>query len=412
MGRRYLVIAVAALSLLAALPAQGDSQSLVGKKIALDAGHGGSDPGAQGFGLQEKAVVLDIVLRARDLLVAEGATVLLTRDCDCTVSLQQRTDDANAWGAHRFISIHANACGACGGHGTETYYHDSLPPTSTAAKLAEVLQDETIAKWGLTDRGVKQANFHVLRESGMPAALLETAFIDHSGDNAKLASATWRQEMARAVLHAVQRHYGIAPHDPGPPPAFGVSIVSPSGGVWLRGVVEARGSTTDEAGLAWMRFLVDGAVAKWVSAPPHTWALDTGTLADGSHALGLEGAHTDGRRASDDRTILVDNTPPVVTLTKPKEGWLHLGSSAAPLFVATVAVGNVPVQAQASDATSGVARVVFAVDGIVRAQDTTAPYAWTWPASNEDIGSHTLTATAYDVAGNSKVAQVQVDLTL
>lgn len=414
MGRRKLILLVAACSLLAAVPAHADSQSLAGKKIALDAGHGGTDPGASGFGLNEKTVTLDIVLRAKTLLEAEGASVLLTRDCDCTVSLTQRTDAANAWGAHRFISIHANACGSCGGHGTETYFHDSLPPTSTAADLAGKLQGEMIAKWGLRDRGVKQANFHVLRESNMPAALVETAFIDHSGDNAVLADGAKRQEAARAVLHAVQRHFGLAPHDPvqQPPPTFTVAIASPADDTWLRGTVTARGTTNQEGNLNWMRFLVDGAVTKWVTPAPHAWDWDTTAWADGAHALKLEAENGAGARASAAITAKVDNTPPVASITRPDPGTLNFGAFVAPLPGLTVAAGDVPVEAAASDAASGMARVVFTVDGVARFTDTAAPWAWTWPAGEEALGDHTLGIAAYDVAGNVRTRTLTVDLTV
>lgn len=409
------MVLVAAVGLLAALPAQADDQSLAGKRIAVDAGHGGSDPGAQGFGLNEKDVNLDVARRARDLLEAEGATVLMTRDCDCTVSLQQRTDDANAWGAHRFISIHSNACGGCGGKGTETYFHTSLSSESTAAKLANVLQDEVVDHLQTTDRGVKQANFHVLRETDMPAALVELAFIDFQADNDKLKSPAWRQEAARGILHAVHRHFGIAPHDPGAAPPFAVGILAPADGAWQRGTITARGSTNQEGNLNWMRFLVDGAVTKWVTPAPHEWAWDTTGHADGGHALRLEGENKAGARAAAAITVNVDNTPPDAAITSPKERSLYLDSArvALPLDM-TVAAGDVPFQASASDPSpgSGVAKVVFSVDGVARFTDTTAPYAWTWPAGRESLGDHTLGIAAHDNAGNVRTRTLTVDLTV
>ncbi len=85
-------------------------------KIYLDPGHGGTDPGAQGNGLQEKNVTLAIALKVRDILNRdyEGHTIRMSRSSDVTVSLPQRTNDANSWGADYFVSIHINAGGGTG----------------------------------------------------------------------------------------------------------------------------------------------------------------------------------------------------------------------------------------------------------------------------------------------------------
>lgn len=203
----------------------GPAQTLAGKKIAVDPGHGGTDPGASGFGLAEKTAVLDIGLRLRDLLEADGATVIMTRTTDATVSLADRVAVANNNNVDRFVSVHANSCGSCGAKGTETYYHSSLPSTSTSADLATNAQQQVVEQMGTTDRGVKQADFYVLRETNMPAALVETAFIDQSSDNALLASASSRQEFALGILHGIQAHFGVPIHDPnggggGPPAGF------------------------------------------------------------------------------------------------------------------------------------------------------------------------------------------------
>lgn len=415
MGRRQAAL-LALVGLLATAlpgPATADGQSLAGKVLAVDAGHGGDDPGAQGFGLQEKAVNLDVALRLRDLLAAEGARVVMTRTCDCTVSLADRVAIANDAGAHRFVSVHSNSCGGCGGHGTETYYHTSLPSDSTAARLAGVAQEEAVQHLATRDRGVKQADFYVLRNTAMPAVLVELAFIDHADDNAKLADPARRQEAARGLLHAVQRHYGIAPHDPGAPPPFSVTIVAPPADAWLGGTVLAKGATNRPGDLAWLRFLVDGAVQKWVTPAPHEWAWDTRAWADGDHALRLEGQDGQGARAAHEVRVRLDNTPPTVALTSPADGSVHVGATRLPGAAGlTVAAGRVPVRAAASDPQpgSGVARVEFRVDGALRAADTAAPYEWVWPAEDEALGRHVVEARAVDRVGNARSASVVVDL--
>ncbi len=210
-------LALAAL-VLALTPAPAFAQ-----KIVIDPGHGGSDPGAVGNGLQEKAVNLDVALRLRDLLQADTAdtagggswSVSMTRDSDATVSLAARTSYADSVGADRFMSIHSNAFSSSSANGTETFSYTS---SGQSAALRNLVQEEAIAAWGLTDRGNKTADFYVLRETSMPAELHELGFITNAGDAAKLGSPAARQQAAEAHLRAIQRHFGIAPYIPGTAP--------------------------------------------------------------------------------------------------------------------------------------------------------------------------------------------------
>lgn len=210
------------------------------RKIVIDPGHGGTDPGGVGTGLQEKNIVLDTSARFRDLLVADSAdaagggswTVYMTRDTDVFVSLSARASYANSLGADRFMSIHSNAFGDPSANGTETF---SYAEGGQGAALRNLVQEEMIAAWGLRNRGNKTANFAVLRETSMPAVLHELAFITNATDAAKLASPTERQKAAEAHLRAIQRHYGIAPYIPGsmpePPVDGGVAgvVTGPDG---------------------------------------------------------------------------------------------------------------------------------------------------------------------------------------
>ncbi len=190
----------------------GGGNSLDGYKIAVDPGHGGTDGGATYGGVEEADINLAVGLELRDLLEAEGATVYMTRSTDTTVSLSDRSSGANSWGADYFISIHSNSCGECGGHGTETYYYEGLSSGSTAAQLAGDVQPEMITHVGLNDRGVRTANFHVLRETNMPAILVEMGFVDHAGDRAVLSNASEQHQFALAMLHGLQAHLGVGGH--------------------------------------------------------------------------------------------------------------------------------------------------------------------------------------------------------
>ncbi len=178
-----------------------------GHVVALDAGHGGKDPGAIGpTGLREADVVLDIARRIRDLLVADGIRVLMIRDADVFVDLADRTRVAREGGATIFVSIHANASPRAAVNGMETYY---LTPQSLV--LAQMIQEELSAALDLPSRGVKTAGFVVLRDSGVPSALVETAFISHPDDEARLRDEGFRQRIAAAVHRGIVRFLAVYP---------------------------------------------------------------------------------------------------------------------------------------------------------------------------------------------------------
>jgi MYXO-CTERM domain-containing protein len=235
--RNALLSALASAALIASLSGSAAGQTI--RRIAIDPGHGGSDPGGVGNGLQEKNIVLDVGRRFRDLLNADtndtgggGRWVaLMTRSTDVFVSLSARASFANNQDADRFMSIHSNAFGSASANGTETF---SFREGTTGAALRNLVQQEMIAAWGLTNRGNKTANFAVLRETAMPAVLHELAFITNTGDAAKLASATERQKAAVAHLRAIQRHFGITPHIPG-------TVDSTSTGELAGTIVDDRG---------------------------------------------------------------------------------------------------------------------------------------------------------------------------
>lgn len=150
----------------------------------LDAGHGGGDSGAVYCGRYEKNDNLRMTLAVGERLARSGEKVLYTRTEDAAVDLHYRSVLANSADATYFISFHRNSAASVG-RGVEVYYHSSLSAQSTAAKLAAPVQDALVA-CGFYNRGVKQANFAVLRETKMPAILIELAFINNEAENAKL----------------------------------------------------------------------------------------------------------------------------------------------------------------------------------------------------------------------------------
>lgn len=179
--------------------------------IVLDPGHGGKDPGAVGHGLQEKDVVLDLGLRVGALLKARGATVLYTRGIDVFIDLSERARMANTWKADFFLSLHVNAGGNPPGSGFESFIYSGVNGGATAAyqniihrKIAAVFTSE-----GLPDRGQKKGNLAVLRETNMPAALVEYGFINNPKDAKLLADSSFLDRLAKATADGIAECFGL-----------------------------------------------------------------------------------------------------------------------------------------------------------------------------------------------------------
>ncbi|MCY7763391.1 N-acetylmuramoyl-L-alanine amidase [Bacillus spizizenii] len=175
-------------------------------KIFIDPGHGGSDPGATGNGLQEKTLTLQIALALRTILINEydGVSLLLSRTSDQYVSLSDRTNAANNWGADFFLSIHINAGG---GTGFESYIYPGVGVPTTTYQSA--IHSNVIQAVDFADRGRKTANFHVLRESAMPALLTENGFIDTVADANKLKTNSFIQSLARGYANGLEQAFNL-----------------------------------------------------------------------------------------------------------------------------------------------------------------------------------------------------------
>lgn len=183
-------------------------------KLFLDPGHGGSDPGAQGNGMDEKDISLDIARRIRTILTNEysNADVRMSRTDDSTKSLSQRTNEANSWGADYYLSIHCNAFNG-NARGYEDYIHRSLSDSSTTAAYRDTMHEDITNVNQLTNRGKKKANFHVLRETTMSALLTENGFIDNAHDADLLADPSWRQTVARGHVNGLAEAFNLQRED-------------------------------------------------------------------------------------------------------------------------------------------------------------------------------------------------------
>ncbi len=180
---------------------RADAQSA--KKVIVDAGHGGSDSGATGNGLREKDLTLKIAQKInQNLLNNYVVQTKMTRTSDVYISLNQRTNMANSWGANLFLSVHINAAG---GSGYEDYIHDKNATSEDIKVQNEVNKEisKVLEEYGKNNRGKKKANFHVLRESKMASILLEILFIDNESDAALLKNEEFLNDISEAISTGV-----------------------------------------------------------------------------------------------------------------------------------------------------------------------------------------------------------------
>lgn len=172
---------------------------LKNKLIVIDPGHGGSEPGAVVGSIMEKDLNLDISLKLKALLEANGVMVQMTRDDDTFVNLYTRAGIANELDADLFISIHNNSAGS-GATGTETLYY----PRPENAIFAQAIQNAMARHVGLKDRGiVERPGVVVTRETKMLSALVEVAFMTNENDLALLMTDEFRQKAAEGIFQGI-----------------------------------------------------------------------------------------------------------------------------------------------------------------------------------------------------------------
>ncbi|MCY7629256.1 N-acetylmuramoyl-L-alanine amidase [Bacillus altitudinis] len=179
------------------------------KKIMLDPGHGGHDPGAAENGLKEKDLVLKIAKKTKAILEkVYGASVKLTRSTDVYIDLSQRARLANNWGADYFASIHINAGG---GTGFETFRFNKLSAMSSTGKQQKIVHDVIYKKIKAkaANRGTKFGNFAALRETKMPAILTENLFIDRKEDAALLKQDAFLNLLAEGHAEGIAAAVGL-----------------------------------------------------------------------------------------------------------------------------------------------------------------------------------------------------------
>ena len=212
------------------------------KKIVIDAGHGGKDPGKINTrGMREKTYALDIARRLQRTLTARGYNVIMTRSRDEFLELSERAERANAVGADVFVSLHFNAAGSTSARGIETFMLTPVGEASFAAKNVKTDADPGNAKdaWNLLlaykvhsalvnkidaeNRGVKCMNLAVLRPLKCPGILVECGFFTNASEAALIATTNRREQIAQGIADGISAYAGtlgaLAPKPaPRPPP--------------------------------------------------------------------------------------------------------------------------------------------------------------------------------------------------
>ena len=171
--------------------------------IVLDAGHGGTDVGANYGGVYEKDINLAVTLKVAEILKGYGYNVITTRSTDTTVNLYDRAPIANAVDADIFVSIHSNANPNTEVYGLSTY---CFPNSRRGSLLAQYIQDAAAAATGAKNRGVYQENFVVLRETEMPAALVEMGFMTNEAELKKLCDSDYQDKMAQGIADGIVQY--------------------------------------------------------------------------------------------------------------------------------------------------------------------------------------------------------------
>jgi N-acetylmuramoyl-L-alanine amidase len=184
-------------------------------KVVIDAGHGPNTPGKRTpDGTMREYEFNSVVARyVREMLSHyRGVSTLFTHEDARDVPLKERTDKANAWKADILVSIHANASGNAwsDAKGIETCVYTTKPLDSI--KLANHIQDALISETKRPNRGVKAADFHVLRETRMAAVLVECGFMTSHEESTLLKTDTYRRQCAKAIVDGIAKCYGLT-HD-------------------------------------------------------------------------------------------------------------------------------------------------------------------------------------------------------
>ncbi len=175
---------------------------LKGRTIMIDPGHGGVDPGTSNQGFLEKDITLSIALKLKVDLERLGAKVIMTRDRDATVSLDERVDMTNALKPDIFVSVHVNASSDHGVAGVETYFF-----TPQSRPLASALFHALVSGLQCRARWIAYNNLHVIDHTRIPASLAEVGFLSNARERKLLVSDSYQQRIADALSRGIVDYF-------------------------------------------------------------------------------------------------------------------------------------------------------------------------------------------------------------
>jgi N-acetylmuramoyl-L-alanine amidase len=173
--------------------------------VVLDAGHGGHDSGTtSSYAGREKDATLDVVMRLRPKVASAGFRTVLTRSNDTFIPLDRRASISNRQRNVIFVSVHFNDSPRSGVRGTEVYYNSRC-----SAEIARNILNQVAALPGASSRGIRTANFRVLRKAQYPAVLVECGYFSNPVEGRRCASGAYREELAAAIARGISlQRYG------------------------------------------------------------------------------------------------------------------------------------------------------------------------------------------------------------
>jgi len=180
--------------------------------IVLDPGHGGKEsPGCTHDDIMEREITLELAFQLKEVLTQNGYTVLMTREEDKTVELEDRAKIANESGADLFISLHINAHDDTSVSGIETWFNPNTNERSSV--LAEAVQKSITNITNAKDRGTySNSTLIVIRDTLIPSCLVEVGYLSNDKDRENMTTAAYREKLSQGILDGVDQYfkYGIS----------------------------------------------------------------------------------------------------------------------------------------------------------------------------------------------------------
>lgn len=182
--------------------------------VIVDVGHGGTDRGARCHApyCEEKKICLLTARLVKQYLDQLGYHVVMTRNTDAFISLPRRVEIAGQAQGNIFVSIHFNSSRSSEAQGVEVFFHDSKADrlrTGASRKLADTILSRVLRRTSAQSRGVKKGNFYVIRETGMPAVLVEGGFISNPDERTLLKSRDYQEKIARGIADGIDQYFKV-----------------------------------------------------------------------------------------------------------------------------------------------------------------------------------------------------------